>query len=566
MPTPISRLPASAYSRAADPRPIDLRLDANEGAGPTPEFLDVLRPSRDAVMSYPSARALEAEIASDEGIAPERVIVTAGADDALERICRAYLEPGREVILTDPTFEMLPRFSSLCGADIRAATWRNGPYPLARAMELLSPRTAAVFVVSPNNPTGLTATEADVRTLCEAAPDAIIVLDHAYIEFADEDIGPKVRHLPNLVITRTFSKAWGLAGLRIGYAEGPAAVIHGLRSAGLPYTTSGLSLEIVRRWRREGRSATAAFISGVRRERALLIECLRGAGAECSDSQGNFVFARFRDAAFTADCLAGLGIAVRRYGGALADSLRITVPADPASGERLRAALRAALRPRAVLFDMDGVLADVSNSYREAVIRTCAALGAAITRDEVAAAKRRGNANNDWVLSRDLLAARGIEKSLAEVTRVFEDIYQGTPGRPGLRAAERLLIPRERLLALSRRVPLAIVTGRPRADADRFLREHGIADCFSHVLCMEDGPSKPDPAIVRDALDRLGVREAWMIGDTRDDITAARGAGVVPLGIIAPSDEAAITTDTLLRAGAARVLIGIDQLPEVPCA
>jgi HAD superfamily phosphatase len=102
-----------------------------------------------------------------------------------------------------------------------------------------------------------------------------------------------------------------------------------------------------------------------------------------------------------------------------------------------------------------------------------------------------------------------------------------------------------------------VVTGRPRRDAHHFLDLHGIADCFSAVVCMEDGPPKPAPDPVRAALRQLGVTRAWMFGDTVDDVRAARAAGVVPLGVLPPGDPDPSLPAALFAAGAARVLDGV---------
>jgi histidinol-phosphate aminotransferase len=107
-----------------------------------------------------------------------------------------------------------------------------------------------------------------------------------------------------------------------------------------------------------------------------------------------------------------------------------------------------------------------------------------------------------------------------------------------------------------------VVTGRPRSDAERFLSRHGVADCFAAVVTMEDAPLKPDPAPVRLALERLGMSHAWMLGDTPDDLWAARGAGVLPIGCRAPGD-AAVADAALVEAGAAQILDSVDQLEGV---
>jgi phosphoglycolate phosphatase-like HAD superfamily hydrolase len=123
------------------------------------------------------------------------------------------------------------------------------------------------------------------------------------------------------------------------------------------------------------------------------------------------------------------------------------------------------------------------------------------------------------------------------------------------------LIPNCGLLErLAARVPLAIVTGRPRQDCERFLTRFGLKHLFSATVCMEDGPAKPSPAIVHRALELLAVDAAWMIGDTPDDVVAARKAGVVPIGIAPPGDASSETTTAMERAGAALMLGSLNEL------
>jgi HAD superfamily hydrolase (TIGR01548 family) len=181
---------------------------------------------------------------------------------------------------------------------------------------------------------------------------------------------------------------------------------------------------------------------------------------------------------------------------------------------------------------------------------------------EIRAAKAEPGSNNDWVLTQMLLKRHGVEAELREVTERFESLYQGTPDRPGLREAETLLPAPGLLDRLSGRLPLGVVTGRPRADAVRFLEKSGVADRISALVCLEDAPLKPDPRPVILLLERLGIKRAWMVGDTPDDLAAARRAGVLPLGVVAPGGGAA-SARTLADAGAAKVLSGLDELQEL---
>jgi phosphoglycolate phosphatase-like HAD superfamily hydrolase len=142
-------------------------------------------------------------------------------------------------------------------------------------------------------------------------------------------------------------------------------------------------------------------------------------------------------------------------------------------------------------------------------------------------------------------------------------VYLGTSTTPGLRESERLLVDRDVLSSFADRLPLAIVTGRPREEAEWFLEREGLTDLFQAVVCMEDGPLKPDPAPVRTAAARLDVARTWMIGDTPDDIRAGAAAGAVPIGIVAPGPDPAASAAALRESGAATVLAAVDDLMDL---
>ena len=224
--------------------------------------------------------------------------------------------------------------------------------------------------------------------------------------------------------------------------------------------------------------------------------------------------------------------------------------------------------PDALLFDLDGVLADVSTSYRAAMVSAAARFGVALSGAEIAAGKAQGDANNDWVLTRRLMARKGVDVSLAEVTAAFEAAYQGDDAAPGFWTRETLMVEPAWVEALAARWPIAIVTGRPRADADRFFAHTGLGRFVTVSVTMHEAPAKPDPAPVRLAMARLAATgrpcaTAWMVGDTPDDVRAAAAAGVLPVGVVAPGDDADEARAALLAAGAAHVLGHVRELTEL---
>ncbi len=325
---------------------ITLKLDSNEGRAPGELLSRWLALNAASVVDrYPNAAPLEATLAARLGVAPQRVVVTAGADDALDRICRAVLAPGRNILLPSPTFEMLPRYATLAGGQTRLISWLRTSFPTDAVVAAADDATAIVTVVSPQNPTGGAATAADLTALRRAIPNALLVVDLAYGELADEDLTGAALALEDTVVVRTLSKAWGLAGLRVGYVAGPEHVITWLRRAGNPYAVSSPSLALAELALRDD-AAMRAYVARVKLEREALFSLLDGHGAKPLPSQANFVLCEPPAPAALVDALADRGIAVRTWpdDAILSRFVRISCPGDAADMARLTAALGEVLR------------------------------------------------------------------------------------------------------------------------------------------------------------------------------------------------------------------------------
>ena len=558
-----------------------LDLAMNEGRPPPRECFDLLRRlGPEMLRDYGDPKPLEEAYAAHLGVGPEQVLATTGADDAIDRVCRAFLGPDRELVYPAPTFYMIPAYARMARGRLVALDYPWGTLPRDLILNAVGERTGLVAVVSPDNPTGRAFSTDELVGLARDLPEGVpLMVDMAYAEFGDPEAPDVVAALPNAVTIRTMSKCWGLAGLRIGFVVGPEARIEALRRFGGPYPLSGPAIALGRDRLKRGRAEMRQFVSYVRTGRERLAALVRETGGTPEPSWTNFVLAGYpannattdRNGAATTDGtiavadadsdagarwvargLAAQGVRVRRFEG-LPGFVRITVPRNDDEFDRLERAMRCLVRPEAVLFDMDGVLADVSRSYRGAITAACASFGVRAGPTEIEAAKARGDANDDWALTRSLLAAAGVSVPLAKVRDRFEEAYQGTAAAPGLRRHETLVPDREQVGAWARSFKLGVVTGRPRKDAERFLEEHRLRDFFGAVVCREDAPLKPDPAPVRVAMTRLGVGAGWMLGDTPDDVNAARRAGVVPIGVVAPGAGAGMRR-ALEGAGAARVV------------
>jgi len=344
---PMSRIdPTTAYTRPPA-APGLLRLDCNEGVLPPQDLLRVLATADPELLRrYPDVSPLEAKLAARVGVAAERVIVTAGADEGIDRACRAFLEPGRTILVPEPSFDMFDCCAGLVGGELVRVPWPDDAFPIEGFLDRLDGRTAVVVVVSPNNPTGSVATLAEVRRLAAAAPNALLILDHVYVEYADEDLTPALLDLPNVVVLRTLSKAWGLAGCRIGYAVASPYVISVLRAAGGPYTVAAPSVALALAQLARGAGALQDHVARVREERRLLSERLAARGYAPRRSQANFVLVECGAHASSISAgLAARGVLVRDFRGrpGLETALRITLPGDVADFQRLCGALERTL-------------------------------------------------------------------------------------------------------------------------------------------------------------------------------------------------------------------------------
>jgi histidinol-phosphate aminotransferase len=517
--------------------PIDLDLSKNEGNTRAEELLASILDPKMAVSRYPDTTSLREGLAHLHGLPEGSVLVSAGGDDALFRCFLARVGRGRRVVSTYPTFEMIPHYTEQMGAELIETPWWAGSFPTEHLIASINGQTDAVFIVSPNNPTGAVATEADLRKVAAEAP--LLVLDAAYTEFASEDLTRAALELGNALVVRTMSKAYGLAGLRVGYLLGPPELVTEVASYGNPYPVAALSAALAVERLDRPVSELTEFIGEVKRERVVLTSILSDLGTRPFPSEANFVLTECHDASWVISASAALGVGLRRFSQrpGLETMVRITLPGNEPDFARLTHTLRAALDPEAIIFDLDGVLADVSRSQTMAIIETARSLGVDLTPVDIEQAKAAGNANDDWALTRDLCVERGVEPSLDEVMDRFETLYQGEEGSPGLKLHERPIVESGTWSRWAESWPLAVVTGRPRSDAEEFLDRFDLRNGVAALVTRDDAPLKPDPAPVRLALETLGVRRAWMLGDTPDDLAAARAAGVVPIGVVAPGDD-----------------------------
>jgi histidinol-phosphate aminotransferase len=222
-----------------------LRLDFNENTvGCSPRVLERLRNiGVEELARYPEREPVESLAAGYLNVKPEELLLTNGVDEAIHLICETYLEPGDDVLIVVPTFSMYEIFAAAPGARIvNIPAGVNFSFPTNTILRHTTPTTRLIAIANPNNPTGSAASVQDLLLVARAAPEAAILVDEAYFEFHGQTLLGTWRELPNLFVARTFSKAYGLAGLRAGVLMGDAQQMTGIRKVASPYNVNSVAL------------------------------------------------------------------------------------------------------------------------------------------------------------------------------------------------------------------------------------------------------------------------------------------------------------------------------------
>ena len=224
-----------------------LRLDFNENTdAPSPRVAEVLRRiAGQELTEYPERAPVEAVVAQFLKLSPEQVLLTNGVDEAIHLICEAYLEPGDEVIIVVPTFSMYEIYAQSTGANviaIQADPERGFLFPTDKVLATITPRTRLIAIANPNNPTGIAVSRRELLQIADAAPQAGILVDEAYYEFFGQTLLDAIARFPNLFTARTFSKAYGLAGLRAGVLAGAKEQMQMVRKVSSPYNVNTIAL------------------------------------------------------------------------------------------------------------------------------------------------------------------------------------------------------------------------------------------------------------------------------------------------------------------------------------
>jgi len=545
-----------------------LRLDFNENTvGCSPAVLKAMRKMDKSTFSvYPEYASLRQDIAAYCGVRPQEVIPTDGTDEAIKLITEAYIEKGKdEIVIPTPTYAMFKFYAQLNEAGIREVLYNEDlSFPTKKVLEAITTKTKLVILVNPNNPTGTSIAKGDIIRILDKAKrsGAVVLIDEAYWQFYGRTAIPLVKKYDNLFVTQTFSKALGLAGLRLGYIISNERNIALLQKALSPYSVNIIAAFCARAALRD-EAYVKNYVGEVRKSKSMLYRELDELGIFYYRSDANFVLLKVgRNSGAFCRKMREREILVRdRSSDALLDGyVRVTLGTINQTKRFIRE-LRRVMKEIGplLIFDIDGVLADVSRSYRVSIKKTAEYFtGRNISFDDIQAYKNRGGLNNDWDLTEAIIRDKGVAVDKKGIIRKFQEYYN----KP--KSNEVWLLDKNILEALSQRGTLAILTGRPKKEASYILRKNNVTKYFKVIVAMEDiSRQKPNPQGLLRIMRRCPCPDACYFGDTIDDMKAARAANIIPIGVLPPQDRSSALRNLLIRNGASAVLNNINQIARV---
>jgi histidinol-phosphate aminotransferase len=225
-----------------------LRLDFNENTNaPSPRvFAKLQKLTSEGLTIYPERQPVEKIVATHFGLDVDQILLTNGVDEAIHLMACAFLDEGDEALICTPTFFMYDVSISMMTSGLRKVqTDDTLAFPFERFLAAITPKTKLIIVASPNNPTGATVSREHLLSIAAAAPQAVLMVDEAYFHFHGETSFGDIGSVPNLIVARTFSKAYGLANLRLGMVAGDARLIGFLRKVSSPYNVNGVALAVL---------------------------------------------------------------------------------------------------------------------------------------------------------------------------------------------------------------------------------------------------------------------------------------------------------------------------------
>lgn len=510
---------------------ISLDIDVNDY--PDPSYDDLIK----ALSKYSNAKITQ-------------IVAGAGADEVIDVICKVFIDPGDKAVVSTPTYSMYQVCTEIMGGKVVAVP-RDDDFSVD-ADKLLNTankeNAKIIFICNPNNPDGSLMPRKDIEKVLKGFKGPVVV-DEAYFEFCNETVADLINSYQNLIVIRTLSKAFALAGMRIGYALACEQITNEMSKVRPPASISVFSEKLALKALSDI-SKMKKRVNGIIEEKERMKKELEKLGFEVFPSVTNFLLFKtggVEDANRLFEKALRKGYVIRNFSKkkGCENCLRVTVRTKQDDNKLLSVFSNYS---DGILFDVDGVLVDVSRSYREAIKQTVKEIsGRKITAADIDEIKKLPNSNNDWNVSYALVKGITNMKSIdekceeyLEVKNKFQELYLN-----GLRDNEELLITKQTLSWLKQQgYKLGIVTSRPREEALYVLKPF-IPEFFSEesIIALEDCDlEKPDPKPLILAKNRINARSAVYVGDTINDRLAAKSANMRYISVV-PDSEAETVED-----------------------
>jgi histidinol-phosphate aminotransferase len=529
----------SSYRPPLEGRRDKVRLDFNENTVGFGALLPGYPSANDTLLTtYPEYETLHQAVASMVGVNPQSLLLTNGSDEALNIIPNTFIEPKVDrALCCAPTFAMIPHSLHLAEAHLTTIPLTTGLAYDTAAIEaaLTAQPHKLVMIASPDNPTGALLPIQTILAWCTQFPATLFVMDEAYHEYlppgAASSALPHVANTPNLLVTRTFSKAWGLAGLRLGYIVAHPQLVEYLKRVQSPYSINTLAVDTALKLiPAKARVLKEAQATIERRDR--FVQALESRGFEVHVGGGNFFLLRLGLAARQfVQYAAERGVLVRNqsHQPLLDGWVRVSTGTE-GENQTLLQAVDGFLKESALIFDLDDTLVDTSRSFdvvvEQLVSHYCPAQP--LAHNELLALRTGGGFNDDWDATVALLARRGMTVDRTEVETLGCQKYLAIA-----KQAETLLLDVGQLHRLARRYRLFIFTGRKRAEYAAVWGEQ-LDPLFEAVYCSDDiagAKPKPAPDYLCALRERHGLACGWYVGNSVDDMAASVAAGFEAIGV-----------------------------------
>jgi histidinol-phosphate aminotransferase len=307
-----------------------LRLDFNENTvGAPPHVIDFIKRYLTAadLSIYPEYDHALEDLSAHFGAAVDELTLTNGTDEAIQLLVNTYIDDDDEVLILRPSYAMYRFYNQLAGARVEEVDYRAGTlaFPLEELLERITPATRAVLVSNPNNPTGTGTDVAGIEQILRKAENAAVLVDEAYFEFSGTTVLPQLSEYPNLFVSRTFSKTYGMAGMRCGCLFSQAANMDYIRKIQSPYSVNALAA-MAARIAVQDRTFVEEYVLEVLTARELLYVGLERLNIPYFRSQANFVLIQAGGRAIEMrDELRNRGILVRDRSYEIPGCVRVTV-------------------------------------------------------------------------------------------------------------------------------------------------------------------------------------------------------------------------------------------------